>query len=65
MPSLKKILMISLLLLTACATSTDPQDKTDCGVDFVRILNEDTGRYDCVSQLEWERILDDIDEVRY
>ncbi len=66
MPSSIKLLMASsLVLLAACATQTDQQNQSDCGPDFVRILNEETGRYDCVSQLEMEQIIDELDERRW
>jgi len=62
MTNSNKILMTSLLLLTACATPTDRQKQSDCGPDFVRVLNEETGKYDCVSKLEWERVLETFEE---
>lgn len=59
-------LITSLLLLTACATETgDRKKQSGCKVDEIVILNEDTGMYDCVKEEEYEKILDELDEVRW
>ena len=57
------ILLISLLLLTSCATSTaSPHSQSGCPRGTVRIQDEDTGKYDCASQQEYEEIRDIMDE---
>ena len=62
LPDSAKFLMISLLLLAGCATSDEPQSQVGCPPDTIEILDEDTGRYDCVTQLEWEQILRVLEE---
>jgi len=62
LPNSIKILMISLLLLTGCATSTGPQSPSDCPPDSVKILNRDTGEYGCLFQEEYEEILRDTED---
>lgn len=54
--------MISLLLLTGCATSTGPQSPSDCPPDSVKILDRDTGEYGCLFQEEYEELLRDTEE---
>jgi len=56
------ILMVSLLLLTGCVTSSGPQVDSGCPPGSVRVNNEDTGEYDCASQREYEDIVDRMDE---
>ena len=62
LPNSIKILMISLLLLTGCATSTGSQSQSDCPPGSVKIQDEDTGKYDCASQREYEEIGDALDQ---
>ena len=65
MRNLIKILLTSLLLLTACATENDARKKElGCKMDEIVILNEDTGQYDCVSGDEYEKILGELDDTR-
>jgi hypothetical protein len=61
LPNSKKILMISLLLLAGCATSTDPQSQSDCPPGSVKIQDEGTGEYDCASEKEYEEIRHEFD----
>ncbi len=66
MPNSIKTSMVCLLLLTACATETgDKKKQAGCRADEIVILNENTGQYDCVSDSEYEKILDELDEVRW
>ncbi len=66
MPNSIKIPMVCLLLLTACATETsDRKKQLGCRDDEIVIMNEDTGQYDCVTGDEYEKILDELDEVRW
>jgi major membrane immunogen (membrane-anchored lipoprotein) len=58
-------IVICLLLLTGCAASTVPSSQSGCPDGTIRIENEDTGNYDCVSQLEYEQIIRDLDEERW
>jgi hypothetical protein len=55
-------LMLSLLLLAGCATSTGPHVESGCPPGYVRVDNEDTGEYDCASQQDYEDIVDAMDE---
>ena len=57
--------VISLLLLTACATDTDPGKQSGCPRESIQVQNEETGEYDCVHQMDLEKIIDEIDEVRW
>ena len=61
----KLILMISLLLLTACATDTDPGKQSGCPRESIQVQNEETGEYDCVHQMDLEKLIDELDEVRW
>ena len=65
MKILIKVSLISMLLLTACATENDAR-KTElgCKMDEIVILNEETGQYDCVSGDEYEQILCELDDTR-
>jgi PHD/YefM family antitoxin component YafN of YafNO toxin-antitoxin module len=66
MQNLIKISLLSLLLLTACATENgDKKKQLGCRTNEIVILNENTGQYDCVSESEYEQILDELDEVRW
>lgn len=66
MKNLIKISLASMLLLTACASETGARKKqSGCRTDEIVILNEDTGLYDCVSEGEYEKILDELEEVRW
>ena len=56
------VLLISLLLLTACATSNDTENESNCSPDHVKVLNRKTDKYDCVSKLEWENLYSTYDE---
>ena len=62
-PKSIKILMIGLLLMTGCATSTGlPHSQSGCPPGTVRIQDEDTDKYDCASQEQYEEIRDIMDE---
>jgi PBP1b-binding outer membrane lipoprotein LpoB len=57
-------ILILGIMLAGCATATGKVD-SDCKAHEITILNEDTGRYDCVDEAEYEKILDELDEVRW
>ena len=62
LPNSIKILMISLLLITGCVTSTGPQSLSDdCPPGSVKIQDEGTGEYDCASEKEFEEIRHEFD----
>jgi hypothetical protein len=65
MPKSQKILMICLLLLTACATSNNTEKQSVCSSDHVKVLNRKTDKYDCVSKLEWENLYGTYDEENW
>ena len=64
---MRSVLAILVLgaALAACAAGTDAQKKGNCPPESIVILNEDTGRYDCIDEAEYEKILDELDEVRW
>jgi len=64
MKNFMKILVVSLLL-TACAGQDGAQKESFCKDGFVKIENDQTGQYGCVSQLEWEKIYGDFEDGRY
>jgi len=57
-----KTLMISPILLSGCATPTGPQAEADCPPGFVRFEDEDTDKWGCVSEDDWEEFLQDSRE---
>ena len=65
MPKSNKILLISLMLLTACAALNDTVKQPGCSSDFVMVHNRKTGKYDCVSKVEWEHIYSTYDEENW
>jgi len=62
LPSLMTILMIGLLLLTGCVSSTGTHSQSGCPPGTVRIQDEDTDKYDCASQEQYEEIREIMDE---
>jgi len=65
MPKSNKILLISLMLLTACAAPNSTEMQSVCSPDHVKVLNRKTGKYDCVSKLEWENLYSTYDEENW
>jgi len=59
------LLILVLLLLTACATSNETDKQSDCSSDHVMVMNKKTGKYDCVSKQEWEHIYKFFDEENW
>jgi len=63
LPTSSRILKISLLLLTGCASSAGPHIESGCPPGTVRVDDEDTGKYDCASEELYEEIRDIMDEL--
>jgi hypothetical protein len=59
-----QISMISLLLLSACATDNGIDRESDCPIGSVRVLDSDTGVHECMSSSEWEDVLDVLKDAR-
>ena len=57
-----KFLMISLLLLTGCATSTGQPGQSDCPPGHMKIQDEDSGKYDCASEKEYDEMSEVFEE---
>ena len=54
--------MISLLLLAGCVASTGLHDQSDCPPDSTRVMDEDTGMYDCADEEDFEEIRRALEE---
>ena len=58
-----KVLIIGLLLLSGCTTSTGPPGLSDdCPPGYMKIQDEDSGKYDCASEKEYEEMSDVFEE---
>ena len=57
--------MISALLLTSCVTPTGPPDYSGCPPETIKIQDEDTGMYDCVTREELDEELRRVYGDRY
>ena len=53
-------ILLASLLLSACYTGGGKKDNSDCEPGYVRVTDEETKTYTCISESEYEEIMDEL-----